>query len=43
MNKEKLEQLASDRRKTPPRSARETLGGFVIAMRMVDKVRAHTC
>jgi hypothetical protein len=40
MNKEKLQTLARDLRKTPPRSPRETLGGFVIAARMVDKARA---
>jgi hypothetical protein len=40
MNKEKLQSLARDLRKTPPRSPRETLGGFVIAARMVDKGRA---
>ncbi len=40
MNKAKVEQLARDLRKTPPRSPRETLGGFVIAARMLDKARA---
>jgi hypothetical protein len=40
MNKEKLQTLALDLRKTPPRSPRETLGGFVIAARMLDKARA---
>lgn len=40
MNKEKVSALARDLRKTPPRSPRETLGGFVIAARMVDKARA---
>jgi hypothetical protein len=40
MNKEKLQSLARDLRKTPPRSPRETLGGFVIAARMLDKARA---
>src|SRR5207248_10504831 len=40
MNKEQLQTLARDLRKTPPRSPRETLGGFVIAARMVDKARA---
>ena len=40
MNKEKLQTLARDLRKTPPRSPREKLGGFVIAARMVDKARA---
>lgn len=40
MNKEKLQSIARDLRKTPPRSPRETLGGFVIGARMVDKARA---
>jgi hypothetical protein len=40
MNKPKLDQLARDLRKTPPRSPRETLGGLVIAARMLDKARA---
>ena len=40
MNKERLQSLARDLRKTPPRSPRETLGGFVIAARMLDKARA---
>lgn len=40
MNKERLPSLARDLRKTPPRSPRETLGGFVIAARMLDKARA---
>ena len=40
VNKEKLQSLARDLRKTPPRSPRETLGGFVIAARMLDKARA---
>src|SRR6201998_1660132 len=40
MNTDKLKQLARDLRKTPPRSPRETLGGFVIAARMLDKARA---
>jgi hypothetical protein len=40
MNKEKLQLLARDLRKTPPHSPRETLGGFVIAARMLDKARA---
>jgi len=37
MNTDKLKQLARDLRKTPPHSPRDTLGGFVIAARMVDK------
>src|SRR5687767_12011390 len=40
MNAEKLKPLARDLRKTPPRSPRQTLGGFVIAARMLDKARA---
>src|SRR5438094_8471029 len=40
MNTDKLKQLARDLRKTPPRSPRDTLGGFVIAARMLDKARA---
>lgn len=40
MNKEKLQAVARDLTKTPPRSPRETLGGFVIAARMLDKARA---
>ncbi len=40
MNKEQLQSLALDLRTTPPRSPRETLGGFVIAARMLDKARA---
>ena len=40
MNKERLQSLAHDLRKTPPRSPRETLGGFVIGARMLDKARA---
>ena len=40
MNADKLKPLARDLRKTPPRSPREKLGGFVIAARMLDKCRA---
>jgi hypothetical protein len=40
MNAEKLKTIARDLRKTPPRSPREKLGGFVIAARMLDKGRA---
>jgi hypothetical protein len=40
MNKERLQSLARDLRKTPPRSPRETLGGFLIGARMLDKARA---
>jgi len=40
MNKDKVQQLARDLRKTPPRSPREKLGGLVIAARMLDKARA---
>jgi len=38
MNTDKLKQLARDLRKTPPHSPRDTLGGFVIAARMLDKL-----
>ena len=40
MNKERLQSLARDLRKMPPRSPHETLGGFVIGARMLDKARA---
>ena len=40
MNKEQLQAVARDLTKMPPRSPRETLGGFVIAARMADKARA---
>lgn len=40
MNTDKLKNFARDLRQTPPRSPRETLGGFVIAARMLDKARA---
>ena len=40
MKTDKLKQLARDLRKTPPHSPRDTLGGFVIAARMLDKARA---
>ncbi len=40
MDKEKLQLLAKDLRKAYPRSPRETLGGYVIAARTVDKCRA---
>ncbi len=40
MNTEKLQSIARDLRKTPPRSPRQALGGFVIAARMLDKARA---
>ena len=36
MNKDHLQTLARDLRKTPPRSPRETLGGFVIGARMLN-------
>ena len=39
MNEQKLRPIARDLTKTAPRSPRETLGGFVIAARMVDKAR----
>ena len=37
---EKVKTLAKDLSKEPPRSPRETLGGFVIAARVLDKCRA---
>ena len=40
MNKDRLHPLARDLRKRPPRSPRDTLGGFVMAARMLDKARA---
>src|SRR6516164_8308342 len=40
MDEQKLRRIARDLRKTPPRSPRQKLGGFVIAARMVDKARA---
>ncbi len=40
MKNDRLQTLARDLRKTPPRSPRETLGGFVIVARMLDKARA---
>lgn len=39
-NDEKLKLVASDLTKSFPRSPRETLGGYVIAARCVDKARA---
>ena len=40
MNNEKIELLAKDLTHEYPRSPRETLSGYVIAMRMLDKCRA---
>ena len=40
MNEEKLKLLAPDLTKSYPRSPRETLAGYVIAARMLDKCRA---
>src|SRR5262245_27200461 len=40
MNTDKVKKLARDLRNTPPHSPRDTLGGFVIAARMLDKARA---
>lgn len=37
---EKVKQLARDLRKGPPRSPKETLGGYALAARAVDKCRA---
>ena len=39
-NQEKVKLLAKDLGKTAPRSPRETLGGYVIAARTLDKCRA---
>jgi len=39
-NQEKVKLLAKDLEKTAPRSPRETLGGYVIAARTLDKCRA---
>jgi hypothetical protein len=41
MNNNQLKILARDLRTVSPRSPRETLGGFVIAARMLDKARAE--
>ena len=40
MNKDKVSQLARDLRKTPSRSPCDTLAGFVIAARLLDKAPA---
>ena len=40
MSKEKLKLLAKDLTKEYPRSPRETLGGYVLAARCIDKCRA---
>ncbi|WAC18224.1 DUF5069 domain-containing protein [Luteolibacter sp. SL250] len=40
MNPDALKPLATDLRTVPPRSPHETLGGYVIAARVVDKGRA---
>lgn len=40
MNNEKLKSLAKDLTRDFPRSPRETLGGYVIAARTLDKCRA---
>jgi hypothetical protein len=40
MNAEKLKLLANDLTQSHPRSPRETLGGYVIAARTLDKCRA---
>ncbi|MDA0748234.1 MAG: DUF5069 domain-containing protein [bacterium] len=40
MNQEKLKTLAKDLRTEYPRSPRETIGGYVIAARCVDKCRS---
>ena len=40
MHKKKLQRLAKDLRKGPPRSPRKVLGGYVILARCLDKCRA---
>ena len=40
MNKEKLQLLAKDLTREYPRSPRETLGGYLLAARALDKCRA---
>jgi hypothetical protein len=40
MNKEKVGLLAKDLTKEYPRSPRETLGGYLLAARLLDKCRA---
>ena len=40
MNQPKLQSLALDLRKQPPRSPHEKLGGYVITARSLDKCRA---
>lgn len=40
MNTAKLQTLAKDLRKQPPRSPHDKLGGYVIAARSLDKCRA---
>lgn len=40
MNMPKLQSLAHDLRKQPPRSPHDKLGGYVIAARTLDKCRA---
>ena len=41
IKKEKISKLAKDLTKEYPRSPRETLGGYVIATRTLDKCRAY--
>ena len=41
MNEDRLRLLTRDLRTDFPRSPRETLGGYVIAARILDKCRAH--
>ena len=41
MNKEKLQELAKDLSKEPPRSPRAVLGGLVILARCLDKCRSY--
>lgn len=41
MNPDKLQALARDLSRTPPRSPHETLGGFVMGARLLDEARAE--
>jgi hypothetical protein len=41
MNQDRLQALAHDLSKTPPRSPHETLGGFVMGARLLDEARAE--
>ncbi len=41
MNADRIKELALDLNETPPRSPRETLGGYVVLGRALDKCRAE--